>query len=171
MALSREWATMGDQGVIRARVGCTGVDVEAHSRAKMRTRVPLQVSHAHDRSLFHTSKQSIIIVRYHKSNGYGQVAWAQALLVDYHNFLNWRYVYHESAKQRLCSLRLHNASRLLRVTVLIVWNGNFKSGLCDWPCDHLASCGIMMEPTTVAWNCSQGVKQQLIAPYHHILPN
>ena len=29
-------------GVIRARVGCTGVDVEAHSGAKMRTRVPLQ---------------------------------------------------------------------------------------------------------------------------------
>ena len=60
MALSREWATMGStsedkqlrvgdhgqhitsSGVIRARVGCTGVDVEAHSGAKMRTRVPLQ---------------------------------------------------------------------------------------------------------------------------------
>jgi len=58
-----------------------------------------------------------------------------------------------------------------KLLILMVWNCEINIGLYNWPCAHMASYGVTIEPTTIAWNCSHGVKSQLITSHHRNLPN
>jgi hypothetical protein len=140
------------------------------------------VSHAHDRSLFQNIETPIIIVRYHKWNNYGQVARAQATLVNYHNFLNWRYgyhenghiplfiittsqvykamvIYHECAKPWLCSPSASNVGKLSQLLKLAIWISREWS----YTAVHYHKC-------TKLWSYITSVRSHGCVARDHIIP-
>ena len=63
--------------------------------------------------------------------------------------------------------QVYDTGILLQVTVLMVWNGELEIRFYYWPCDHLASYGVVhYHKHTNIWSCSLRSKK-----FRHIIVN
>ena len=89
---------------------------------------------------------------------YGHLAW------DPRNAGRWSWVYEDHGH---LARDPHDTGILLRVTVLMVWNGELEIRFYYWPCDHLASYGVVhYHKHTNIWSCSPRSKKS-----RHIIVN